>query len=338
MVSAGGARPTASRTSPSNSPSLTASMDRNPWISVVMPTYNGEAYLGKALDSLVAQSNDELEVVAVDDGSRDRSLDILRSYANRLSLKIMQHEHTGNWVVGTNTGLRSATGMFASILHQDDIWMPGRLREIRTALASPGPPALLVHPIWFIGPDGRGAGTWRCPLPSGKPMGPEFVTPRLLVQNFISVLGTVFPRQAVVDDGGLDEALWYSADWDLWLRLAARGPTLHIPKPLAAYRIHPDTQTATRSAQLGDFRQQLEVVLSRHSDERTRPAIKRAAGFSVEVNVALAGMSHGKRASVWKLLMRFLSLGPIGWWRYVHYSRIHERAWSRLRVGRRRSF
>jgi glycosyltransferase involved in cell wall biosynthesis len=311
-------------------------MERNPRISVVMPTYNGEPYLGQALDSLVAQNDEELEVVAVDDGSTDRTVDILHSFADRLRLKVLQHEHTGNWVVGTNVGLRSATGMYASILHQDDIWTPGRLREVRDALAASDPPALVVHPIWFIGPDGRRAGVWRCPLPRGKPLGPEIVTPRLLVQNFISVLGTVFPRQPLVDDGGLDEKLWYTADWDLWLRLAAMGPTWHVPKRLAAYRIHPETQTATRSAAVGDFRQQLEAVLDRHLLPGSRRAIQRAARFSVEVNVALAARSHGRPASIPRLLGRFLALGPMGWWRYLRYSRIVERAGSRIRVARRR--
>lgn len=302
---------------------------------MVMPTYNGETYLSQALDSLIAQKDDELEVVAVDDGSTDGTLDILYSYTGKLRLKILEHEHSGNWVVGTNAGLTSATGTFASILHQDDIWLPSRLRELRAVLAASGPPALLVHPIWFIGPDGRRAGSWRCPLPPAKTLGPEFVTPRLLVQNFISVLGTVFPRQAVVDDGGLDEELWYTADWDLWLRLAGKGPTWHHPTRLGAYRIHPETQTATRSAAVGKFRRQLEAVLERHLLPDVPRSIEHAARFSVDVNVALAARSHGRRTSIAKLLGGFLALGPIGWWRYLRYSRIVERAWSRVRVARR---
>jgi GT2 family glycosyltransferase len=312
-------------------------MQESPWMSVIMPTYNGQTFLSEALESLVAQRDDELEVVAVDDGSTDRTVEILHAYADRLRLRIRQQEHTGNWVVGTNAGLRSATGAYASLLHQDDVWMPNRLRDVREALATSGPTALLVHPIWFIGPDGRRAGAWRCPLPHGRLLGPEIVTPRLLVQNFISVLGTVFPRQVAIDDGGMDEELWYTADWDLWLRLAAKGPTWHVPKRLAAYRIHPQTQTATRSAELGDFRQQHEAVLERHLGQRSSRAIETTARLSVEVNVALAAKSHGQRASISQLLGRFLLLGPIGWWRYLRYSRIVERAGSRVRVARRSS-
>jgi glycosyltransferase involved in cell wall biosynthesis len=301
-----------------------------------MATYNGETFLKQALESLVAQGDDGLEVVAVDDGSTDRTLEILHAYSDRLRLNILEQEHVGNWVVGTNLGLESATGTYASLLHQDDVWMPGRLHQVRAALAAAGTAALLVHPIWFIGPDGRRAGAWRCPLPHGRPLGPNTVIPRLLIQDFIPVLGTVFPLDVAVTAGGMDRDLWYTADWDLWLRLAAMGPTWHVAKRLAAYRIHPQTQTATRSAQLEEFRQQLEAVLARHLDERAPSGIQRAARFSVEVNVALAAISHGKQASLLKLIGRFLALGPIGWWRYLRYSRIVERAGSRLRVRRRR--
>jgi glycosyltransferase involved in cell wall biosynthesis len=313
-------------------------MSETPWLSVIMPTYNGQTFLKEALDSLVAQEDGGLEVVAVDDGSTDGTLRILKTYSRRLRLNILENDHVGNWVVGTNIGLKSATGKYASLLHQDDIWLPGRLRHVRTALATAGRPALLVHPIWFIDPDGRRAGSWRCPLPEGKLLGPEMVLPRLLVQDFIPVLGTVFPRDVAIDAGGLDTDLWYTADWDLWLRLAARGPTWHTARRLAAYRIHPETQTATRSANLAGFRHQLETVLKRHLDDKTARVIGRPAQFSVDVNVALAALSHGKPASILGLIGRFLSLGPVGWWRYLRYSRILERAGSRLRVSLRRSW
>lgn len=312
-------------------------MARPPFLSVIMPTYNGERYLAAALDSLVAQRDGGLEVVAIDDGSIDRTVQILESYANRLALKILTREHTGNWVIGMNRGLESATGTFASLLHQDDIWLPGRLRRIRTALAMADTPALLVHPIWFIGPDGRRSGALRCPLPAKRLLEPGFVTPRLLVQNFVPVLGTVFPRKFAIDAGGVDEELWYTADWDLWLRLAAMGPTWHVPKRLAAYRIHPHTQTFTRSEQLSDFRLQLERVLSRHLKKATPRGIESVARFSVDVNVSLAALYHGRRASIASLLTKFVTLGPLGWWRYLRYSRIVERTGSRLRVRLRHS-
>ena len=63
----------------------------------------------------------------------------------------------------------------------------------------------------------------------------------------------MFLRESAVAAGGLDETLWYTADWDLWLKLAAAGPTVYLPRPLAAFRVHPESQTATRSRSADDF-------------------------------------------------------------------------------------
>ena len=57
----------------------------------------------------------------------------------------------------------------------------------------------------------------------------------------------MFSRAAAIEVGGLDPDLWYTADWDFWLKLAAAGPTAYLPRPLAGFRIHAQSQTAVRS-------------------------------------------------------------------------------------------
>lgn len=313
-------------------------MVRPPWLSVVMPTYNGEQFLSKALESIMMQDERDIEIVAVDDGSTDDTLGVLRSYIDRLPLRISEQERGENWVVGTNRGLRSAVGTYISLLHQDDFWMPGRLRAIKRLLASGTVPSLLVHPVWFVDIEGKPIGRWRCPLPTGRDLHPDIVTDRLIVQNFISVPGAVFPRELALDLGGLDERLWYTADWDLWLRLARRGTTRYLPTLLAAFRIHPRALTLTRSAQLHEFRQQLEIVLDRHLIDPAGlgahgEGVAATARFSVEVNVALAAMAHRRRPHLLRLLLQFLQLGPARWGKYIRDSRILERTRARLRAS-----
>lgn len=313
-------------------------MTENPWLSVIMPTYNGSTFLPEALESVASQEDDGLEVIAIDDGSGDDTVPILRSYSERLSLRVIEQEHVGNWVAGTNRGLHLATGRYVSFLHQDDVWMPQRMRAIRDALAEEAPLALLIHPVWFVDAAGKRIGRWRCPLPAGSVLAPDGVIERLLVQNFISIPGTVFPRQLAVEVGGMDEDLWYTADWDLWLRIARRGPTLYVSKMLAGFRVHPGAITAIRSARPDAFRWQLETVLDRHLAEWSAPSSSRreveaAARFSVEANVALAALTHRRPSHVTALLARFVRLGPSGWKRYLRDSRILERAGARLRAG-----
>jgi glycosyltransferase involved in cell wall biosynthesis len=311
---------------------------RSPWLSVIIPTYNGRRFLRQALESIVIQGSDDIEVVAVDDGSTDDTLSILRSYEDRLALRIVEQERVGNWVAGTNRGLRVASGKYVSLLHQDDIWLPGRISFLREELARAGPAALVIHPVVFIDGRGRRVGRWRCPLPPDVLLPDDVVIERLLVQNFVSVAGTLFPRASALDVGGMDEGLWYTADWDLWLKMAGLGDSLHVPRMLAGFRVHPLAMTMTRSIRLDDFRQQLELVLARHLGpwkvERSRKAsVEAAARLSVEANVAMASLAHRRLPAMGSLFRAASSLGPVDWARYLRDSRLVERAGARVRAG-----
>ena len=85
-----------------------------------------------------------------------------------------------------------------------------------------------------------------------------------LIQNFIAIPSPVFRRSAVIDSGGLDESLWFSADWDLWLRLGAMGPVRFLAETLSAFRIHPASQTAARKLLPNEWEQQLTKVFAEH--------------------------------------------------------------------------
>jgi len=318
-----------------------------PWLSVLMPTYNGARYVATALESVAAQVDDcprgsaGLEVIVVDDGSTDATPAIVASFADRLPLRIVATPRTGNWAANTNLALAQSRGRYIGFLHQDDCWLPGRLVRLHAALAShaQADPALVVHPARFIDASGRPLGTWRCPLPkTGGLVDAETVVARLLVQNFLAIPAPLFRRDAVVQVGGFDENLWYAADWDLWLKLAALGPCLYVPEPLACFRVHSLSQTASRTANSVEFRRQLEVVLQRHlSSARQAHAgngrrLARVAQFSIDVNTALAAASHGGPLRLTALTWRGLLLGPWGWWQYWRDSRIGERAGARLRA------
>jgi glycosyltransferase involved in cell wall biosynthesis len=310
----------------------------DPWLSVVMPTYNGAALVGSALDSVVAQGGD-VEVIAIDDGSTDGTLEILHAFRDRLPVAVVECPHVGNWVANANLGLARARGRYVSILHQDDRWLPERLAVLRPLLEAAPAVTLALHPSWYIDATGHRVGCWRCPLPPGVGrLAPEAVVERLLVQNFVAMPAPTFPREAAARVGPLDETLWYTADWDLWLRLAAIGPTLYCPRPLAEFRVHALSQTMRGSAETGAFRRQLESVVTRHLQAwpvtgRRRQRVSRVAWFSVEVNTRLAALAHGGSARGLSLLVRFLLLGPGGWYRYWRDAGLLERVRARLRAG-----
>lgn len=303
-----------------------------PWLSVLMPTFNGMSYVAAALDSVVDQADAGIEVVVADDGSTDGTLELIRRYEGRLALRILPQVRVGNWVARTNAALRAAQGEYACVLHQDDVWLPGRAAAIREAL----PISLLVHPAVFIGPGGKRLGHWRTPLEPGT-VAPAGFIEHLLVQNFLAMPAPVFLRQSALPHG-LDESLWYTADWDLWLRLGARGPVRSLVAPLAGFRIHPASQTLSRNQTPEELRGQLRTVLDRHFGPwagtvsvRVAERVHEVAQFSVETNVALAEAYRG-RGDVSALALQFLRLGPAGWGCYLRDSRLLERVWARLRA------
>jgi glycosyltransferase involved in cell wall biosynthesis len=314
-------------------------MMTQPWLSVIIPTYNGAEYLPFALDSIIEQSDNAIECIAVDDCSTDATLSILNAYKSRHPLQIIKREKQGNWVANTNFALSLAKGQYVCFLHQDDLWFKDRLRVMRQVINQFPGVDFFLHASNFINVDGDNLGLWQCPLPSfPEVIKSEIMLERLLIQNFISIPAPIFRLNTALRVGGLDETAWYTADWDFWLKIAACSDTLYYPKPLSAFRIHPNSQTIVRSSYLIDFRGQLERVATKHlalweAPEYKKKEVRKIADFSIQMNSALAGALHGTKPSLVKLLTAFLSLGPSGWHRYFRDSRILERMSARLKAG-----
>lgn len=310
----------------------------NPFLSVIMPVYNGERFIAAALESVRAQYREGIELVIVEGGSSDRTLEIVRGFTETFPIRLVTIEGIGNWVAKTNIGLREAKGDWACFLHCDDFLLPGRIArlwgEMETAKG-----ALILHNAMFVGPDGNGLGPWTCPLSAGDVSPDEFVE-HMLIQNFVAINSPVFRRKAVLESGELDEALPLCADWDIWLRLGALGPVRFIAETLGAYRIHDASLTAARKLLANEWEEQLSTVLFRHLNHwrgsgRRRASVECAARASITVNSSLAAASRGKPARPSAALFELLALGPFGWRRYLRDSRIVQRIRSRLKLQRK---
>ncbi len=221
------------------------------FLSVIMPVYNGERYIASALDSVCAQGSNAIELVVVDDGSSDSTLEIVKRYEKFLPIQIIEAGRIGNWVAVSNLGLQNAKGEWACFLHHDDLWMPERMARFQSAAEGFGGVLIISNSI-FVGPNGKNLGLWTCPLPEGD-VSSDVLLEHLLVQNFIGMPAPVFRRRAVLDSGGMDASLWHTADWDLWLRLGKMGTVRFIAQPLTAFRIHPHSQTSARRIEPGEW-------------------------------------------------------------------------------------
>ena len=308
----------------------------NPWLSVLIPTYNGEAHIRDALDSVLRQGDEGVECIVVDDGSTDPTLSILDSYKNKLRMRVLSAPRSANWAANTNLALSAAGGDFVSILHQDDLWLEGRLQTIKKLMKQFPSINVFLSPAWYINIKGERVGLLRCPLPSLPAMiGADAMLEHLLIQNFISIPAPVFRRNIAVSCGGLDSNFWYTSDWDLWLKLAAFGKIGYCSIPLSAFRIHPHSLTVMRSNDVEGFRRELESVLERHlkvwkTTGTLKKSVRRAAYFSIEMNVFLASFFHDRKSDAFKLFSSFIGM-PFEWHRYFRDSRLTERLFSRMR-------
>ena len=307
--------------------------DKAPWLSVLVPVYNGAETLEECLNSL-AQQAFGVEIVAVDQGSTDKSKSILRSFSGKLDIRIIDAPQNENWVQNTNLALREARAPLATLLHQDDIWLPGRAKLLKEMSAEHPDAALWLHSAFYINSHSSKVGTFAPPfgkrpakIPSQKALA------RILVQNTVALPAAMFPTALARDLGGLDEELWYSCDWDFWIKLAASGPVAWSPKNAAAFRIHGSSQTIRGSRDLDDFRRQLAAPLDRHLTKlpaQNRESTEKLALASNALNVWLAASYHRTKQPIRPLLGQLIKLGPSLWWPFLRDSRIIQRVLPRL--------
>jgi glycosyltransferase involved in cell wall biosynthesis len=312
---------------------MTESAAPGPWLSVIVPTYNGGRYLARAFAGIELQGREcgDLEILVVDDGSTDSTLEVVRRFQERLPIRLIASERTGNWAANTNRALADASGRYVSFLHQDDAWLPGRVTALKSLFARHPDAAMALHPVWFIDASGWRLGAWRCPLPEDeKPLLPAAMLERLVVQNFIALPAPVVDRRVALEAGGLDERLWYTADWDFWLKIVARGNTLYTPRALACFRIHGRSQTVAAATRPAEMRRQLEEVLRRHFPVAKAAGVDasalRVAGLSVDLNCLLAGRGRGWAA----VLRRAWGLSAEERRRFLRDSRLGERLGARV--------
>lgn len=309
-----------------------------PWLSVVIPVFNGARTLGRTLASLPPGAG--IEVILIDQASSDDSLAIAEGHRDRLDLRILPVTHTTNWMQNTNIGITAARAPLIGMLHQDDLWVDGRAEAMRDFVGRHPQARLWIHDSWFIDGQDRRLRRYAPPFPAREASIPGTdVLRRLLVQNTLAVPSVIFRRDDALDSGGLDEELWYTADWDLWLRLARLGDVAYLPEPLASFRLHSSSLTLTGSRDPAGFQRQLEIPLERHLDAlpaSERAKVRQLAEASNLLNLCLAAGYHRQASDVGQLLARVLRLGPLGWARMLHDTRIMDRALPRLRLMARR--
>ncbi len=210
-------------------------MKTNPLVSVIIPTFNRAHFLKEALSSVMAQTYRPLEVIVVDDGSTDKTPQVVSGYP----VKYIKGPRRGV-AAARNRGIRASRGELIAFLDSDDLWLPEKVAsQVRFFKENPGALAVQTEEIWLR--KGRRVNPRRR---HRKPSGHFF--DRALELCLVSPSGIMLRREVFEEIGLFDEEFFVCEDYELWLRLLSRYPVFLIEKPLVIKRGGHEDQLSKR--------------------------------------------------------------------------------------------
>lgn len=189
-------------------------------VSVIIPAYNAETFIGEALASVLAQTAHDFEVIVIDDGSRDRTAQVVQSFPG---VRCVQQANAGV-SAARNAGAQLAQGRYLAFLDADDLWHPDKLRQQLAAMQT--------HPEVALSRTPLGPRNWAAGTPSAQAQPPAFHFDDTLAISFLDpyfATSTVMVRaDAFRQAGGFDTRLRIAEDVDLYLRVLATSPRVIV--------------------------------------------------------------------------------------------------------------
>ena len=248
-------------------------MNGTPVVSVLIPVYNGAAFLPEALNSVRKQTFQDFEIIVVDDGSSDNSYALAQKFAAADGRIKTLRQANGGTQAARNTALHHASGEWIALLDQDDVWLPKKL-EVQMALLAESPRANLLFTNYVHWDGARDLGaryTKRHKFPNGD-VGTN------LTRWCLFGASTVMIRRAAAEGlGGFDSKFHLSGDWDLWLRLAEKGLLAKgVWEPQVRYRIWSGNESGRTLDMTLEIVNVLEKALTRPQRAAWRRAYKRS--------------------------------------------------------------
>jgi glycosyltransferase involved in cell wall biosynthesis len=204
-----------------------------------MPCFNHARYVEESIKSVLNQTEENLELIVVDDGSTDTSLAIIQEWATKdARLKPIYHSTNQGASVSRSDGLKIATGKYIAFCDADDLWQSGKLTvQLETLAPYPEIGATYCDAL-IIDNEGKETGkrfSDRFPVP-GKGNGNLFHT--LCIRNFINMQSALLRRAAIRPGDYFDPEIRWVEDWWFWVKIARTNNFIYNPEPLAFYRVH----------------------------------------------------------------------------------------------------
>jgi glycosyltransferase involved in cell wall biosynthesis len=204
-----------------------------PVVSVVMPAYDRERYITRAIESLCAQTFDDFELIVIDDGSSDRTAEVAESFGDS-RIRVVRNASNLGVCASRNLGLDLARGEFVANLDSDDVALATRL-EKQVAFFRAYPETALLG-TWAISIDEQGRRLEKI----DRPWGADRIRSQLLFRNCFKNT-TVMGRRDVLMHYRYRESFQVNEDVDLHVRIALEHPVDNLPECLTLYRSHPES-------------------------------------------------------------------------------------------------
>jgi glycosyltransferase involved in cell wall biosynthesis len=253
-----------------------------PAVSVILPVFNRESTVARAIRSVLAQTSAPLELIVVDDASTDGTRDVLDSFGSQIT--VIDQSHAGPYVA-RNRGLRHAQGELIAFIDSDDVWLANRLAW-QMPLMNRAEVGLVFGDVVHVRP-----GRERTRVTSFQVAPPRRgrVAAQFAWCNFVPT-STVLVRRSCLDEaGGFAEDVALSCDYLMWFRIALRHELDFVDRIVAEYTLSADSISADLGRSIEARIQLFSGELERTSDPATRNILKRLL-FNLSWSLALAAL------------------------------------------------
>lgn len=202
-------------------------------ISIIMPVYNGERFLREAIKSILSQTYEDFEFIIINDGSTDKTLEIIDEYKDKDGRIIVISRENRGLVASLNEGIALARGEYIARMDADDICSADRLNE-QIAFFEAHPECVLVG-SWAetIDENGNVIGSLTYP-----PLKTTDIREYALIHNPFIHPSVMFRKDCVLVIGNYHASFKHNEDYELWTRIVYKYPCMNIPKKLIQYRLH----------------------------------------------------------------------------------------------------